>query len=499
MRKDFEILTYEIGEPRDLGEVCREAAGNWIHPDERDRFLKEISLDYVREQLGSADGFTRRYKGVKKDGTSCWKQIKMSYMDELMDWIMVEQTDITKEARIQEMLENQLEREKELRQMADRANEMKTGFLASVSHDMRTPLNAVLGYAALADEGSDLKNIKDYLSKIQMAGNMLLLLINDTLDLQKMESGIVTLKPEPVRIRDLIECVATAVQPDMDKKKIGFQVSSVYEDDRYVAADLVRVEKILINLLANAVKYTPEQGTVLFHTETSCKTSDTVSLRAKVRDNGLGISKGFLPRIYEPFSQERTEETEHIDGSGLGLSIVKRLVDLMDGTITVSSELGKGTEFCVELDFPRIMTEKIPVKQPENMDEQILEGKKVLLCEDNLMNQEIMEAMLKKYGLEVICASNGKDGTIFFEKSAPGEFGAILMDIHMPVMDGYQATEKIRNSRHPDAQKIPIIAMTADAYQEDVQKAFEMGMNAHLAKPVNPKLLYLELKKQIMS
>ena len=334
---------------------------------------------------------------------------------------------------------------------------------------MRTPLNAILGYDMLAKQSKDIGTIMDYLKKIGLAGETLLSLVNDTLDLQKIEYGTTPLNLNPVNFGTVMQGIRTTVQPMMDEKNIRFEVAGNCFDDVTVLADAMRIEEIFINLLSNAAKFTPAEGQVLFSAECLSRTEENIFIRFLVKDNGIGISKEFLPRIFEPFAQERTEKNADIGGSGLGLSIVKRLVEKMEGTIEVASEPEKGTTFVIYLNFPFAAAEN---GESENISKSTvsLEGKRMLLCEDNSMNREIARAILEQRGIKVDFATNGKNGVEKFLSSEKGFYDAILMDIRMPVMDGYEATNRIRSSGHPDAGTIPVIAMTADAYADDVEK-----------------------------
>lgn len=371
---------------------------------------------------------------------------------------------------------------------------MKTSFLSNVSHDMRTPLNAVLGYSNLALQSNDKKTMAEYIRKIERSGGTLLELVNDTLDLSKIETGEIILKPEPTTCQNVIQKILTSVKPLMDEKRIEFVFDNSRAKMANINVDTLRVSEIFTNLLSNAVKFTPAGGRIDFIV--ICEKIENGRLYDKiiVRDSGYGMSRDFLPNVFEPFAQERTEKTADIGGSGLGLSIVKRLVDIMGGTIDVKSELGKGTEFTVTIDFEIVDEEPSDARDMETSKEDIA-GKHVLLCEDNSVNIEIAKALLEMASVDVTCAVNGKIGLELFESSAKGDFDAIFMDIRMPVMDGYTAAIGIRGSDHPDAKSIPIIAMSADAYDDDVKKCLEVGMNDHIAKPIDQEKLYSVLAK----
>jgi len=470
------------------------ALKTWIHPEEKEKFIKEAGIEKMKDNLRENDYFTVMVRCLTEDKKEGWKQIRYHWLDNSGQWILIEQMDVTKMVSEQQRnFQERLEVEQELRLEADKANESKSDFLSNVSHDMRTPLNAILGYDRLAANEKDTEVLQGYLSKIGQAGSTLLALINDTLDLQKIENGTTTLKPEIVGCGEVLEGIATAVQPMMDSKGINFIIDNSRACMADIRVDRIRVEEIFINLLSNAAKFTPEGGEVTLIVECIKLESDTVHDRLIVRDTGIGMSDEFQKKLFEPFAQERTEETAHIEGSGLGLTIAKRLVDMMKGCISVKSELGKGTEFTIELDFEKVENHE---KQRKNeIPAGSLKDKRVLLCEDNAMNREIASAVLKMQGIEVTETVNGKQGLEEFTSSMPGQYDAVLMDIRMPVMNGYDAARAIRGSGHPDAKKIPIIALTADAYIDDADKANEAGMNDHLSKPLDPDKLYASLVK----
>ena len=474
------------------------AIKTWVAPDERQRFMDEASIDSMLGHLTAADNYAVTIKARTLTGVEGWKQLRLTWLDDTHDLILIQQTDVSDTMRRQqtEMMER-LNAEKALRYEADKANESKSNFLSNVSHDMRTPLNAILGYDRLALDTSDPAVREDYLRKIGSAGTTLLSLINDTLDLQKIENGVTTLHPQPVSCRTVVDGILTAVRPLMDAKGIDFRFDNAKSVMATIMVDAIRVEEIFINLLSNAAKFTPAGGRVLFSVACEKETSQEIFDVMTVQDSGTGISSAFLPKIYEPFTQERSAQTAGIGGSGLGLSIVKRLVDLMRGQITVESTVGKGTTFTVRLTFRKADVAASSHNDGLNERPGVLEGAKILLCEDNEMNREIATAILDKYGMTVVPAVNGRQGVDVFTKSKPGELAAVLMDIRMPIMDGYEASKAIRTSDHPDARRIPIIALTADAYYGDARKAKECGMNSHLPKPINPEALIAALQESI--
>jgi signal transduction histidine kinase/ABC-type amino acid transport substrate-binding protein/ActR/RegA family two-component response regulator len=372
----------------------------------------------------------------------------------------------------------------------ERAAEEKNRFFSNIGHDMRTPLNAVLGFVRLAkDEEISEDQRRDYLEKIESSGNLLLDLINDTLTLSKGSSGKMELRPEPVNLELLKETVGTPVRTIAGEKGIALSLDESACRPRTVLADKLVLEKILLNLLNNAVKYTPSGGHIWVSVREEPLGGADPDTVISVRDNGIGISESYLPHLFEPFSQERQLGYESV-GTGLGLSIVRQLVDLMGGTISVKSELGRGSEFIVRLHFPETEEPVRPESAESGVDGRVLAGRRVLLCEDNQMNREIAAALLTGKNMRVDAVENGLQGVERFSAAPSGTYDLILMDIRMPVMDGYEAAEKIRGLSHADAASVPIIALTADAFPEDILRAREAGMTAHLAKPIDPGRMF---------
>ena len=376
---------------------------------------------------------------------------------------------------------------------ANEANKAKSVFLSGISHDMRTPLNGILGFTRFALAESDPAKKQANMEKVEQAGRILLDLINNTLEVSRIESGKFVLEPEWLRSRDLIDSVISVIQDAADRKQQKLILRVDCPADEYVWGDRLKMQEIFLNLLSNAVKYTPEGGTIEFCTERLTEADGVQQVRIIVRDNGIGISEEFQPKVFDAFAQERSQKLRNSTGTGLGLSIVKRIVDLMGGKITLVSQEGVGSTFTVEVPI-RSERRKVAAAQVQK-DESltVLAGKKILLCEDNELNIEIAQILLREKGMEVTTAEDGAAGRDLFVASAAAEYAAILMDIHMPVMDGYEATAAIRSSGHPRAASVPIIAMTADAYAEDVQKCLSAGMNAHIAKPIAPAVLYQTL------
>lgn len=377
---------------------------------------------------------------------------------------------------------------------AETANRAKTDFLSRMSHDIRTPMNAIIGMTHLAKNEQNPSIIQEYLDNIDSSSQFLLGLINDILDLSKIESGELALRPEACTREDFEKSVNTVIRPLMESRNISFEVRLSSCTD-CIWADKLRFYQIFFNLLSNAAKFTKEGGHVSFIAERLPEKNGVYGARYTIKDDGIGMSQAFLERIFEPFSQEKKTDSPQTVGTGLGLPIVKSLVDAMDGTIQVKSEENAGTEFIVDLYTP-VATKEYREAVTET-DGALLQGKQILLAEDNNMNILVATKLLEHEGCEVTVAKNGKEAVDLFEASAEGGFDAILMDVRMPVMDGIEATKTIRKLNRMDGAKVPIIAMTADAFTEEQKKTLDAGMNYHLSKPIDPKLLYKVLRQYI--
>lgn len=406
------------------------------------------------------------------------------------------------DATVQERRRNELRGEimkknEELKVTAERAENAthaKSEFLSRMSHDIRTPMNAIIGLTHLAQEEEDVQKIKKYLRDIDTSSNFLLGLINDILDMSKIENGDLKLKTDILSEKDFVNSINTVIRPLMDKRNINF-VMEMNATPSCVHADKLRFNQIFFNLLSNAAKFTPEGGTVEFICEDIPANEDMAGLRFYVRDTGIGMSEEFLENIYDPFSQERSKIGDKQIGTGLGLPIVKSLVDAMGGKISVKSELGKGTEFVVELCLTLAEDheeENVYQERPE-----CLKGARILLVEDNDINIEVAKILLEKAGCIVNIAKDGKMAVESFSNSPAGYYNVILMDVRMPVMNGIEATRHIRGLAREDAKLVKIIAMTADAFEEEQKKTLEAGMDYHLSKPIDPATLYSVIARYI--
>ena len=413
--------------------------------------------------------------------------------------VLIANRDVTDE-KMRELRQEEELREAKLK--AECANKAKSSFLFNMSHDIRTPMNAILGYAQLMEnelKGKDLPETSEHLKKLQQSGNLLLSIINNVLDMARIESGRMEIDENYGRIEDIRQTLFEIFEDEAKKKNLALHYTINVEHEN-ILTDTTKVKEIFVNILSNAIKYTPAGGSVMVDIdELPCEEPGYMIVRTRVSDTGIGMSQDYLSKIFEAFTRERNTTKSKITGSGLGMSIVKKYVDLLGGTIDVESELGKGSTFTVTLKH-RIADESYYVKKhaenPESCSE-ILEGRNILLAEDNDLNAEIAEAILERAGLKTERVEDGIQCVNRIMQMPVGTYDVILMDIQMPKMDGYKATQEIRNLPDKDKACIPIIAMTANAFEEDKREAIAAGMNEHIAKPVQADKLLSILSEVI--
>jgi signal transduction histidine kinase/ActR/RegA family two-component response regulator len=484
-------------------EVMENTARRFVMPQDQEQFLHKVSLENLTSQLSFKPSYSFYY--ARKERSSLpgnpWKRMRYDifYLDEHQDIIIFLRNDVT------EIFEQEREtREKMAAAMhaAEAASQAKSDFLSRISHDIRTPINAITGMTAFALEDlGDQDQLRSELSKISVSTRQLLSLINDVLDISKAESGKIELHPEPYAYAEYIKSIRNMFEPICAQKKQNFILKGAPVGEG-ILVDRVRLDQITTNLLSNAVKYTPEGGTITYETDSKVLPDGLVDCGFTVRDNGIGMSKQFQQTMFEPFTQEHDnpERANWVSGTGLGLSIVKRLVDLMHGRITVESTPGQGTAITVRLKLPAATSSQLADRERQTAGESTLVKNRsrlngsVLLVEDNLLNTEIATRLLRSFGLTVKAVANGQAALAAFSSSEKDYYQLILMDIQMPVLNGYETTKQLRVLPRTDAKTVPIIAMTADVFADAVQKCLQVGMNAHLAKPINPQELYKVVK-----
>ena len=373
-------------------------------------------------------------------------------------------------------------------EQAKNANEAKTRFLFNMSHDIRTPMNAIVGFSGLLEKNlQNEKKAKEYLEKIQSSSNLLLMIINQVLEMARIESGTAVLQLKAEDMDALFHRVNTVFEEDIRKKNLQYH-AVLDVRHHYAVCDQTKLQEIMLNIISNAIKYTSDGDSI--HVEVHEAVSENPS---KIRyifsceDTGIGMSEEYLPHIYEEFSREHTSTENKVPGTGLGLSIIKSMIELMGGSIQVESGQGIGTKFTVDLSFDMASEEEVYRSQNTIKTSAIhtIKGKRILIAEDNELNAEIAKTVLEDVGALVTRVEDGQQAVELFKEKPKGTFDAILMDLMMPVMDGYTATKEIRSLERSDSKTIPIIAMTANAFQEDAEKCIAVGMNAHLAKPLD--------------
>ena len=384
-------------------------------------------------------------------------------------------------------------------QSAERASKAKTDFLANMSHDIRTPMNAIIGITTLMkNELHQPEKLAEHLDKLENSGQLLLGIINDILDMSRIESGKTTLNVEKMNLPQQISQLDSIIRQQAGQRRQTFTVNTHLQHEN-VLADPNRLNRVLMNILSNAVKYTPTGGHIRFEVDELPRNEHYARYRFVVQDDGIGMSEAYQKTLFDPFTREERSGTNKVQGTGLGMAITKNIVDLMGGSINVESTTGKGTRFEVVLEFPvDAEADTVPEAQvlPEEEEETSpLSGMKFLCAEDNAINAEILEMLLETKGASCTICPNGQEIVDAFAHVKPGEYDMILMDVQMPVMDGLEATRRIRNGENPLGRVIPILAMTANAFLEDMQKSKEAGMDAHLSKPVDIAALEQTVKR----
>lgn len=470
-----------------------------VHPDYREEFRSKFTRKALTEAFQRGECIlSMDVPHIGEDGIYHWNstqvvKVESPYTHDLIEITLsrnideerrVQQETLEKERQAKLLLEDALKK-------AEKANKAKSDFLSRMSHDIRTPMNAIIGMTELAQlHIGDEEKQRDYLNKIASSGAHLLGLINEILDVSKIESGVMELSESPLNLRALAGEAAEMVRISMENSQQEFQVDIDESFDPWVMGDARRIRQVLVNILENASKYTGQRGKITFSVcEFKKEEQRTGTYRFIIEDTGIGMKPEYMEHIFEPFSRADDSRTSKVPGTGLGMTIVKNLISMMDGDIRVESEYGKGSRFTVTLCLDKCGNTGEAIQPAVSGPEAACRGLRVLLVEDNELNRQIASEMLKLLGVRVEMAENGREAVEAVCSHPALYYDAVFMDVQMPVMNGYEATREIRGSGMERIGELPIIAMTADAFAEDVKRARLSGMNGHLAKPVSIELL----------
>ena len=494
------VTNEEAGVPSafagDYETVNEKTVLDFVHPEDREYCEKLLELSYIQAELEQKERMVVSYRFLCGSEYRR-KEMSIYYHNGDKKTLVLVRRDVTESYE-----EEQQQRERLYYALMDarHANQEKNEFLERMSHEIRTPMNSIIGLTYLTKENAkNEKQVLENLDTINMSAHFLLSFIDDILNLSQIESGNIALIQEDMNFEAFLNELEQIVSKKAEEKQVGFSMIKRGSFSEVYHFDGEKLKKALLNILENGVKYTQPDGKVDFIVECLADKETESSIRFEIRDTGVGMDESFLPYVFDAFEQERDGNTTLNGGTGLGLAISRNIIDFMDGRIDVYSEKGRGSTFVVTVALEKVADREQSLRK-KNKSESLdydFTGKRILLVEDNDINIEITRNILVHKNFEVEVALNGEEGVNCFLEHEPGYYDAILMDIRMPVMDGLTATRKIRSAGHEDSERIPIVAMTENAFDEDVRKSFEAGMDAHLSKPVDIKQMYFVLDGMI--
>lgn len=483
--KDSEVIPEQNGNYEAINEEC---IPKYVHPDDMEYCNQQFDLEYIKEQLKEQEQISITYRLKYLDGTYRRKQMHVRYYDSKKRILLFVRKDITaeyeREKRYQEELRAALKE-------AQRTNQEKSAFLARMSHEIRTPMNAIIGLTYLSKENAEVpRQVLENLDKIDASAHFLLDFINDILNLSKLESGNIAIDKNSVEMDEFLGEINRTIGKMAEEKKITYAPSVKGSIEKTYCFDSSKLKHALIKVLRNAVKFTPADGRISFVTEIGAKMGDAIDACFTITDNGIGMEKAFMERAFDAFEQEGSQDTTLAGGTGLGLTIARNIVELLGGTIRLESEKGNGTSVTIHVPVMAGKDSSYTSARTEKSTDYDFTGKRALIVEDNEVNIEIAKNILIYKNFETEVVTDGEACIKAFEEHEPGYYDVILMDIIMPVMDGLTATKIIRNMEREDSKTIPIIAMTANAFEADLKKSIDAGMNGYLSKPIDIRKMY---------